>query len=70
MKITKTRLKEIIKEEIENLYSDYDEDPVKALQKKREELKAKIIKSGDMDDVELYKKLGRELDKLKNQRDN
>ena len=70
MKITKTRLKEIIKEEIENLYSDYDEDPVKALEKKREELKGKIIKSGDMDDVELYKKLGRELDKLKNQRDN
>ena len=70
MKITKARLKEIIKEEIENLYSDYDEDPVKALEKKREELKAKIIKSGDMDDFELYKKLGRELDKLKNQRDN
>ncbi len=70
MKITKTRLKEIIKEEIENFYSDYDEDPVKALEKKREELKAKIIKSGDMDDVELYKKLGRELYKLKNQRDN
>lgn len=70
MKITKARLKEIIKEEIENLYSDYDEDPVKALEKKRKELKDEIIKSGDMDDFELYKKLGRELDKLKNQRDN
>tara|TARA_R110000796_G_scaffold83360_1_gene182418 strand:- start:820 stop:1032 length:213 start_codon:yes stop_codon:yes gene_type:complete len=70
MKITKNKLKEIIKEEIENFYSDYDEDPVKALEKRREELKAKIIKSGDMDDVELYKKLGRKLYKLKNQRDN
>ena len=34
------------------------------------ELKDEIIKSGDMDDFELYKKLGRELNKLKNQRDN
>jgi hypothetical protein len=70
MKITKTRLKEIIKEEIENLYSDYHKDPVKALEKKRKELKDEIIKSGDMDDFELYKKLGRELNKLKKQRDN
>ena len=74
MIITKSRLKEIIKEELlkemeevemSDLYADYGEDPIEALEKKREELKSKMRKRATAKDAEDFKKLNKEIVRLK-----
>jgi hypothetical protein len=76
--ITKRQLRRIIKEALEeslfgegappaDLYSDYSDDPVEALEMRRQELRTKIESGGPeaMDAFEEWKNLGRELSKLK-----
>ena len=77
MKLTKAKLKQIIKEELAfltdaeeppmDLYSDYDEDPIKALEKRRAELKKQIV-GGNPDAMDAFKEwqnLGSKIAKLK-----
>lgn len=78
MKITKNRLRQIIKEELlketkegeeiemSDLYADYGEDPIEALQKRRDELEPRLRTAKD---AEYYMKLTREIVRLKLERE-
>jgi hypothetical protein len=78
MKITKSKLKQILKEELlkeieqgektamSDLYTDYSEDPIEALQKRRDELESRMRTAKD---AEYYMKLTREIVKLKLERE-
>ena len=78
MKITKSKLKQILKEELlkeieqgektamSDLYADYGEDPIEALQKRRDELEPRLRTAKD---AEYYMKLTREIVRLKLERE-
>jgi hypothetical protein len=78
MKITKSKLKQILKEELlkeieqgektamSDLYTDYSEDPIEALQKRRDELEPRLRTAKD---AEYYMKLTREIVRLKLERE-
>ena len=51
--------------EMSDLYTDYSEDPIEALEKKREELKSKMRKRATAKDAEDFKKLNKEIVRLK-----
>ena len=73
MKITKSKLKQIIKEEISELYADYHGEPIEALKLRRQEIKDKLDttdpKSFGKGDYDEYKRLGQEIGKLEKMHD-